>query len=196
MIHFLTGKLADKKASFAVIEVGSIGFKVYMPPNALQSLPQLGAEIKVHTVLYAREEGAFELYGFREQAERALFEKLTSISGVGPKTALGVLGVAKIEQLAAAINEGKSSLLTKVSGIGKKIAERIVLELKGKLDITDKRSAAQELGLMESDLELEETLISLGYTKPQAKSAIANIPASVSQFKDRLKEALKNLKKT
>jgi len=195
MIYSLSGSLVQKRANFAVIEVGGVGFKVFMSPNALQSLPHPGEQIKIFSTLYSREDSEFELYGFINENELYVFEKLTSVSGVGPKTALGVLSVAKIDQLAAAINEGKSDLLTKVSGIGKKTAERIVLELKGRLEIvSDKRAAAQELGLMESDIELEETLTSLGYTRQQAKKAISQIDSNTEGFKERLKEALKNAK--
>lgn len=193
VLYFIKGKLADKQKSFIVVESGGIGFKIYVSPFVLQSLPQLGEEIKIYTWLYGRNDGMFELYGFDSERELALFEKLNSVAGIGPKTALGLLGLGRIDRLTAAINEGKADLLTKVSGIGKKTAERIVLELKGKLDF-DRAKSEQELSLIEGDAELEETLISLGYTKQQAKKAISAVPSSIRGFKERLKAALKNAK--
>lgn len=194
MIYSLSGTLAAKAQHFAIIEVGGMGFKVYMAPNALQSLPQIGTHIKVFSSFYGRDDGIFELFGFKNEAELALFEKLNSVAGVGPKTALGVLSVASADQIIVAIQAGKSDLLTRVSGIGKKTAERIVLELKGKLEKMAPVTSAQKLGLMESDIELEETLLALGYTRAQAKEAINRIDPARTEFKERLKEALKQAK--
>lgn len=187
MIYSIFGKLIAKKEYFIVVDVGGIGYKLFISLGTAQNLPSLGSEIKVFCYPYLRQDG-LELYGFLTEKELSLFEKLNSVSGVGPKSALGILGVAKTNQLIAAINEGKIDLLTRVSGIGKKTAERIILELKGKLKIED---SAKILTLMESDIELEETLISLGYTKQEAKSAISKIDPKISGFKERLKEALK-----
>lgn len=174
-----------------IIETGGIGFKVFVSPKSAQSLPQSGSNIKIFCALYARENSPFELFGFLSEQELYLFEKLNTVSGIGPKTAMAVLGVAPIEQLIAAINAGKVDLLTKASGIGKKTAERAIIDLKGKLEIGDQKASSQSLSLMESDVELEETLMSLGYTRQQAKAAISKIDSRVTGFKERLKEALK-----
>lgn len=195
MIYSVSGQLILKKDGFIVIDAGGIGFKISVPLRALQNLPQLGEKIKVFCSFYNRQDGTPELYGFLNEAELYLFEKLNSVSGVGPKTALGIFGIAAIDQLIVAINQGKIDLLTKAAGVGKKTAERIVVELKGKLD--EKLvggSAAQTLTLMESDLELEEVLVSLGYSRSQAKAAIARVDPKISGFKERLKEALKKTK--
>ncbi len=174
-----------------ILEAGGIGFKVFLSPRNAQSLPQPGSQIKIFCSLYNRENEPFELFGFLSEKELYLFEKLNTVSGIGPKTAMAILSVAPIDQLTAAINNGKTDLLTKASGIGKKTAERVVVDLKGKLDDGGGSASAQALGLMESDLELEETLISLGYTKQQAKATISKIDPKVSGFKERLKEALR-----
>ncbi|MEK9186159.1 MAG: Holliday junction branch migration protein RuvA [Patescibacteria group bacterium] len=194
MIYSLSGKFIGRKESYAIIEAGGIGFKAFLSPRSVQSLPQAGTEIKIFCSLYNRENEPFELFGFLNEQELYLFEKLNTVNGIGPKTAMAILGVAQIDQLVAAINNGKTDLLTKASGIGKKTAERVVVDLKGKLDSGSKEASAQALGLMESDLELEETLISLGYTKQQAKAVISKIDPKISGFKERLKEALRKAK--
>ena len=190
MIYSITGILAFKKENFIVVDTGGISFKIFPSAHLLNNLPGAGEKIKVFCFLYFREE-ILELYGFSNEKELELFERLNTISGIGPKSALGILGITKTEQLVAAINEGKTELLTRASGIGRKTAERIVLELKGKLSLT---AAPQTLSLMESDLELEETLISLGFNRNQAKAAIGKIDPKTTNFKDRLKEALRKAK--
>lgn len=191
MLYSLFGKLVSKKENFIVIETFGIGFKIFISANVLKNLPPAGESLKVFVYLYLRQDG-FELYGFLNEKELFLFEKLNSISGIGPKSAMGILSIAPLEQLTAAINEGKTELLTRASGIGKKTAERTILELKGKLS---SESQAQIISLMESDVELEETLTSLGYSRSQAKNAISKIDPKYTSFKDRIKEALKNLRR-
>ncbi len=195
MIYSLTGQLIGRKENSIILEAGGIGFKVFLSQRAAQSLPQNGSRIKVFCSLYNRENEPFELFGFLSERELYLFEKLNTVSGIGPKTAMSVMSVAPIEQLAAAINEGKTELLTKASGIGRKTAERIVVDLRGKLDVGAPGDSAQALNLMESDVEIEETLMSLGYSRQQAKAAVAKVDKSTTGFKERLKEALKNSKK-
>jgi Holliday junction DNA helicase RuvA len=190
MIYRISGTIILKRDPFAVVDVGGVGFKVTVPPGVFGALPETGNLVTLFTHLHVRED-ALDLYGFLREDELFLFESLNGVSGIGPKSALGIMGVAKPDQLIAAINEGRTELLTRASGIGKKTAERVILELKGKLSAT---SAPQTLTLMESDLELEETLISLGYSRNQAKAAIGNVDPKTSGFKDRLKEALKKAK--
>jgi holliday junction DNA helicase RuvA len=192
MIHFISGALKAKNANHIVVEVGGVGFKIFPSRTVYDNLPSIGEKLELSAFLYVRED-ALELYGFTSDQELHLFEKLNSISGIGPKSALGILGITSADRLIAAIQEGKAELLTKVSGVGRKTAERIVLELKDKLK---KEKAPHLVSLMESDVELEETLVSLGYTKRQAQDAIAKINPEVVGFKNRLKEALKNSKKT
>ncbi|MBI2024993.1 MAG: Holliday junction branch migration protein RuvA [Candidatus Harrisonbacteria bacterium] len=192
MIYSLSGKLAGKKEGFIVLESAGIGFKVLLSQRAAQSLAQIGSNIKLFCSLYNRENEPFELYGFMTEGELYLFERLNTVSGIGPRTAMAILNVAPIDQLVVAINEGKVDLLTRAGGVGRKTAERVVIDLKGKL--TSGSSPKTTLNLMESDLELEETLVSLGYTKQQAKNAISRIDPKIEGFKERLKEALKKAK--
>ena len=169
---------------------GGISLRVFASPHTLSALPAIGTAVTLHTYLNVRED-ALELYGFLNESELDLFEKLISVSGIGPKSAMGILGVSKADQLVAAINEGRTELITRASGIGRKTAERVILELKGKLAAV---GTQETLNLMESDVELEETLTSLGYSRVQAKSAIAKLDPRVTGFKERLKEALKRTK--
>ncbi len=184
--------VVSKKENFVAVEAGGVGYKIFMAKNAVAALPAMGAQLRLFTYLQHRDD-AMTLYGFLSEKELELFEKLISVSGVGPKSAMGIMGVAGADQIVAAVNEGKAELLTRVSGVGKKTAERVVLELKGKLVLSGGISE-QTLTLMESDVELEETLTALGFSRAQAKAAISKIDPAVKGFKERLKEALKKSK--
>jgi|SRR3989338_175725 len=190
MIYSLQGNLTEKRDNFFVIELGGLAFQIKSSFNVVKSLPAIGEKVKVFTYLHVRED-ALELYGFLNKEELSLFEMLIGISGIGPKSALNIMAVEKVEKLKAAISEGRPELLTRASGIGKKIAERVILELRGKLQQED---AGKIVGLMESDQDIVEALANLGYTKFQAKEALAKVNASVSKVEDRIKEALKLLK--
>ncbi|MDO8601756.1 MAG: Holliday junction branch migration protein RuvA, partial [bacterium] len=155
MIYSLSGKLLHKKPHFIVIEVGGIGLRVTVPETVSQDLPPAGNSVALFTHLHVRED-ALDLYGFKTEKELFLFESLISISGIGPKSGINIMNIAQVDQLIAAINEGRTELLVKASGIGKKTAERVILELKGKLNFGD---SSKTLSLMEGDIDLEETLV-------------------------------------
>ena len=192
MLYHISGTLKAKKENFLVLETsGGISFRVVASPQTLSKIPSTGSSLSLFTYLHVRED-ALELYGFATEAELNLFEKLISVSGIGPKSAMGILGVSNIDQLIAAINEGRTELITRASGIGKKTAERVVLELKGKLGAVN---TGEMLTLMESDVELEETLVWLGYTRAQAKAAIGKIDSKIIGFKERLKATLQSMKR-
>lgn len=185
MIYGLSGILIASKPTFVVIDVSGVHYKVAVPPAI--ALPPLGDEIKLFTYL-AVKENALELYGFLKEIDLSFFEKLISVSGIGPKSALAAMAIAPTEQLIAAVSEGKVDLLTRVSGIGKKTAERIVLELKNKLPQINSEQTIRE---MESDKELAEALIALGYTQIEIKRAIASVKSKNGKLEDRLREALR-----
>ena len=191
MIYSLSGMLKLKQAGFAVVEIGGIGYKVFAPLSVLAGLPVTGELVSLLIHHHIRED-ANTLYGFSTDQELMLFESLISISGIGPKSAMGVMGVASTAEIVAAINEGRTDLLSKASGVGKKTAERVVLELKGKLTFAD---TSATIGGMEKDMELEETLVGLGYSKAQAKAAISKLDPAIRDFNDRLKAVLKEYKK-
>ncbi len=191
MVYSISGKLAVKGEHFAVVEAAGLGLKIFTNGRTLGELPPLGGAAKFFTHLHVRED-ALELYGFLTEAELNFFELLISVSGVGPKSALSVLEVAELEKLASAIKENRPDLLTRASGIGRKTAERIILELKSKVQAAKSEVVVAK---MESDSDLSEVLVDLGYKRDQAKSALSKVDEKVTNLEDRLKAALKILGK-
>jgi len=190
MIHYLTGKIISRGENFAVIENNGIGFKVFLTGDALNKLPAAGSEVKIFCYLYIREETVLELYGFLKEEELNFFGLLISISGVGPKTALNILSVDRLENLMAAIIENRPDLLTRASGIGQKTAERVILELKSKIKLKTAKTLTQKLDL---DTEVEEALVGLGYSRRQVREILSKIPSEMTKIEERLKEALRLL---
>lgn len=191
MIYSLSGILKKKQDTWAVIEVLGVGYKVTLPLFVMSRLPGVGEEVYLLTHHHIRED-ASDLYGFMSDDELSLFESLISVSGIGPKSAMGIMGVAPIGELVAAINEGRVDLLSKASGVGKKTAERAILDLKGKLTLADTSGTIRK---MEGDSELEETLVGLGYSKAQAKTAISKLDPALVGFHDKLRAVLREYKK-
>ncbi len=191
MLHTLEGTLTLKTDRFAVVEVGGMGFRVHFHGQALGKLPRVGTKIKIFTHFHVRED-AFELYGFLTEEEMGLFELLISVSGVGPKSALSVLDVAERKEIEAAIKENRPDLLTRASGVGRKTAERIILELKGKVRA---RGSGATVGRMETDADLIEVLTGMGYGRDEARSALAKGDPEGKDLSVRLKETLRILGK-
>jgi Holliday junction DNA helicase RuvA len=191
MLHTLDGTLELKGARFAVIHVGGVGFRVNLHERALRGLPRAGMRVRMFTHLHVRED-ALELYGFSNEEELALFEMLISVSGVGPKSALSILDIAERKEIEAAIKEGRPDLLTRASGIGRKTAERIILELKGKVSA---RGSGATVERMETDADLLEALVGMGYGRDEARAALGKAETKASDASARLKEALRILTK-
>ena len=190
MIYSLSGRVAEKNGQFAVIEVGGIGFKVFSTQGNLTALP-LSEDVHIFCHYYLREDSA-SLYGFLAAEELRIFEMLIAISGIGPKSALGILNVASPDKLLAAIKEGRVELLTKVSGVGRKTAERVILELRGKIESPQGEELVRA---MESDADIEDALVNLGYGRPQIREAVKKIDPRFVKLEDRLRATLKILKK-
>jgi len=186
MISYLRGKIHSVGTQTFIIDVNGVGYKVFAPTALLSSLIS-GSDFEVYTYYRGREDGV-DLFGFPDQETLTFFEKLISISGIGPKTALGVLSAVSLDQLQQALLDGDLNSLTKVSGIGKKTAERIMLELQGKLIVSSSGSSI-------SDLEVLEALEGLGYSTSDARSAVSKIPSDVVGTQNRLKMALSLLAK-
>ena len=188
MIASLTGTLDAMGTDWAVIRVGGIGFKVNMPTSALSRLGSPGDEVKVFTHLYVREDN-ISLYGSTSVEELGLFETLIGVSGLGPRLALAMLGTMDSEKLAAAIATANSLVLTQVPGIGKKMAERIILELKDKVSAGLLTVAASEMA--PENAEVLAALMSLGYSTSEANQAVASLPKEPDlSLEDRIKLAL------
>ena len=190
MIHYLTGKVAGKGENFAVIENNGVGFKIFLTSDTLNKLPAAGSEVKIFCYLYIREETGLELYGFLKEEELNFFGLLNSISGIGPKTALNILAIDRLENIMAAIIENRPDLLTRASGIGQKTAERVILELKNKIKLKTAKTLTEKLDL---DSEVEEALVGLGYSRRQVRESLTKIPTDIKKIEDRLKEALRFL---
>jgi Holliday junction DNA helicase RuvA len=187
MIATLKGTVAHKDLNMLVVDVGGVGHKVYTTVDTLlEAVP--GQPIFLWTHLAVRET-ALDLYGFKDKEILDIFELLITISGIGPKTALGILNVASPSMLRQAVAEEDTSYLTRVSGIGKKNAEKIVLELRGKLAVS-----SSDKGLnMQAEGDALEALVSLGYSERDAREALKKVSKDIKDASIRVKNALKIL---
>jgi Holliday junction DNA helicase RuvA len=186
MIYSISGTLAFKEASFAVVEAGGLGLKLFASKQTLEALPALGAEVKFFCHLHVRED-ALDLFGFTTGDELEFFEMLISVSGVGPRSALAILDTAPLDELSAAIKEGRPDLLTRAAGIGRKTAERVIVELRTKVQSSKSGAVVEK---MQTDSDLVEALMSLGYHRDQARAALAHVDEKIVGTEARLRAAL------
>ncbi len=191
MISYLKGSILAKTAKTITLLVNNVGYQIFIPATLLKKI-KIGTELELYTHL-RHSEDAMSLFGFSQPEELRFFELLITISGVGPKTALGVLEAAKMSDLKKAILRDDPAILYKVSGIGKKTAERIVVELKNKLDSLP--VSETEINLSDSETEAFDALVSLGYSEKDVRDALKKIPPDITKMEDQLKSALKYLGK-
>jgi len=190
MIATLEGTLEYRGADSVVINVGGIGFQVYVPSSTLSKLGATGDNVSLYTHLHLREDNV-SLYGFASSEELSLFKSLISVSGVGPKVALALLSALNPEQLAMAITSGNIELISQVSGVGKKMASRLVVELRGKVEREWKEAA---LPLALEDTDAIAALTSLGYSLREATQAVSTLPDSKElSLEEKVKLALQRL---
>ena len=192
MISSLEGKITLRAEKYIILEVNGIGYKVWCGEKTLSKLPQIGSLVKLFTFLSVKET-AWDLFGFLTIAEIELFELLISISGIGPKTAAGILSGASVDDLQEAIILGDETILARVSGIGKKVAQKIVIELKSKIKKLSKGSG--DKFSMIDEIEIIDALVTLGYRISEAREAIKQVPLEVKGVENRVREALKRLGK-
>lgn len=200
MIGFVKGTLAEKGAGYVIIEAGGIGYEIFVPANSGAYLSSEGDEVKVYTMMSVREDDV-SLYGFSRRGELDAFKKLISVNGVGAKAGISILSAFTLEQLQEAIAFEDAKALTKANGVGKKIAERIVLELKDKFAAPGVDPGAEGVFPLEDGqptagggrAEAVAALISLGYTRGEATSALAHVKDNDLSAEDYIKAALKNL---
>ncbi|MCX7589690.1 MAG: Holliday junction branch migration protein RuvA [Patescibacteria group bacterium] len=188
MLYSISGKILLKFNDFLVLESNGIGFKIFTTFKILEKL-NLGQKQNFYIYFHMRE-NSIELYGFLDQKELNFFELLNSVAGVGPKSALSILEKNDVKTLSLAIKNNKIEFLTRASGIGKKTAERIILELKNKINLTDQTNIN-----LDANLDVFEALISLGYNKAEAKKAIEALDDSLKTFEEKFKSALRFLNK-
>jgi len=191
MISSLHGKIESLGSDQAIINVGGIGFQVYMPTTALTTLGIPGDDVNVFTHLHLREDNV-ALYGFTSTEELWLFETLISVSGLGPRLALAMLSSLNTEQITTAIATGSIEMLDMVPGIGKKVANRIILELKDKIGAGWIATPATELARENTDVLA--ALTSLGYSAAEATKAVANLPTDSNlDLEEKIRIALQYL---
>lgn len=194
MFAYIKGIFEEIENNQVVIDVNGVGYSIMVPESVIPKLPQIGEALKLYTYFQVREDGQ-ELYGFLNKKEKQLFEKLLTVTGIGPKVATGILSVLSPEQVATAIITGDEKTLCSAPGIGKKSAQRLILELKDKLDnsfITLPQTS--RVAPVSSDkMEALQALSSLGYQQFEAERALSGIDRSITDTSDLIRLALKNL---
>ncbi len=190
MIAHIKGTIIHNDEKFFIVEVNEVGYKIFTTASTISKYKK-GDEASFWTHMAVRE-NSIDLYGFITNEEMEFFNLLLNVSGIGPKSALSILGVAPIETLKKAIATGDTTYLNKVSGIGRKIAEKIIIELRDKL-LSYKNEDSENSLRDESDII--EALKALGYSQSETRNALSQIPANIEGAKNRIREALKIINK-
>ncbi len=190
MIASLSGTILKIEQSSLVIGVGGVGVRVFVPRTVLEDVGGIGRSLRLHTHLIVREQ-ELSLYGFETEEDLQLFEVLLSVNGVGPKVALAILATLSPELLKSAIMREETAVLQRVPGIGKKTAERIMFQLRDKLDLSQVSTAVPLVS--DVDADVIDFLTGLGFSIVEAQSALQNIPRDVKSFDERVQMALQHL---
>lgn len=189
MIEYLVGTLAKKNADSIIVEVNGIGYRLGMSVKSIAKLPPSGAKVKILTDLEVHDD-SIALYGFASQQEKDLFLRLNTVSGIGPKVALAALSTLSVDELSDAIVQGDVKAVSQVPGIGKKTAQRIILELKGSLETTLSSTASTSSGTVKS---VVDALLGMGFTPDEAELSVKGLDAANMTESALLKSALKRL---
>lgn len=200
MISYIKGTLERRAESYIILETGGIGYQIFVSPATLAKLPQTGSEVKVFTYFSVKEDG-MSLYGFASMEEQEMFHKLLTVSGVGPKGALGFLSVLKPSEIIMAILSDDVKTLSKAPGVGRKTAQRVILDLKDKCKTEDAIAlGGEELQgmtevLVDGDAKFEaiDAMTALGYSRSEAAKAVNAVAAEGMSTEDILKAALKKM---
>jgi len=187
MISSLHGRIAAKGENYIVLDVGGVGFKVFVSSPYMERSGGVGQEISLFTHMHVRE-NELALYGFASPDELQLFELLLGVSGIGPKVGLKIVSIMSVETLREAIAAGDAAMLTRIPGIGKKIAERVMLDLKDKLGVS--LEFASYPALTHADAEVISALTSLGYSISEAQAALRSLPQEDLPLEDKVRRAL------
>ncbi len=188
MISYLKGKVIHKDIKYIVLNASGVGYKINLTIEDASKISSEGKEVELWTHLAIRE-NAHDLYGFTNKKTLDFFELLITISGIGPKSALAILNLADPSVIKKAVISGDSSYLTKVSGIGRKTAQKIIVDLKEKLGSGEEAYAIQE------DIDVVEALKSLGYSQLESREVLNKLPKNLSGTAEKVKSALKLLGK-
>lgn len=193
MFAYINGKVADKANNYVVIDVGGVGYKIFMSQTAIEKLPDIGETQKIHTYYYVREDN-ISLYGFLTNEELRMFELLLSVSGIGAKSAIQILSSISPSSFALAVISNDISAIVKIPGIGKKTAERMILELKDKLKteqaIGKDEKIEKAIHQDEKDDEAITALQVLGYTRKEIKKALEKIEIQNLSVEEIIRKAL------
>jgi len=194
LIASLTGKVAEVAGGVCLLEVSGVGYEVRVPLPALEELAQAQGEVRLHTYFHLREDGA-QLFGFLHPEEKRIFERIIAVSGIGPKTALSILSVLPVERIRQAVESEDHRLLASVPGVGQKTAQRLVLELRGKLAAYVATQGTGRPGTGGEMADAVEALVALGY---QAAAAMGAVEAAMTEDEGRtaptlVRAALKRL---
>ena len=196
MFAYINGKIADKSNNYVVIDAGGVGYKIFMSAKGIEGLKEIGEQQKVYTYYYVREDN-ISLYGFLSNEELRMFELLLSVSGIGAKSALGILSEITPSSFALAVITNDDSKLVKIPGIGKKTAARMILELKDKLktETAIEKNEKIKVAIKEDnkDNEAVSALQVLGYTTKEIEKALAKIDVNNLPVEEIIKRALKLL---
>ena len=193
MIGYINGTIQAISGKYAIVDVHGVGYRVTMPAKNLNSIAKIGEQVKLFTHYQTNpRDGSVELYGFTTPEELNFFELLTSVSGVGPKSAQAILASADLQSLQIGIIRGDDNYLRKVAGLGEKTAARLVLELKNKIMSADLGVQAAGAG---SDGEAIDALVTLGYSQYQARDVLKQVAKTANTAEEKIKEALKLLGK-
>lgn len=203
MISYVRGELAAVEADKAVVDVGGIGYAVFMPQQSLALLPPAGSEVKIHTYLNVRED-AVQLFGFLTRDDLEIFRLVIGVSGIGPKGGLNILSCLSPDELRFAVMSGDVKAISAAPGIGRKTAEKLIVELKDKLKIEDLLDHAAyggdgpdvvSGGASDSGMQAEavQALVALGYGSAESMRAVKKTSTECTTVEDILKEALKFL---
>jgi Holliday junction DNA helicase RuvA len=191
VIGRLTGVLLEKNPPQVLVDVSGVGYEVEVPMSTFYNLPQTGERVTLHTQFIVREDAQL-LYGFATDRERATFRQLLKVNGIGAKSALGILSGLSVEDLAQAITLQEPSLLTRIPGIGKKTAERLLLELKDKLGFEASLPSTGGASASNGGHDTLNALLALGYNEREALAAVKQLPSDIS-VSDGIRQALKTL---
>ncbi|WP_251387218.1 Holliday junction branch migration protein RuvA [Mediterraneibacter agrestimuris] len=202
MISYIRGELAAVEKEKVIIDVGGIGYGIFMPEASMGLLPQMGNEVKLHTYLNVRED-AMQLFGFLTRDDLEVFRLLIGVSGIGPKGGLSILSRLTSDDLRFAVLSGDAKAISAAPGIGKKTAEKVIIELKDKLDIEDvlnhsadggaEIAATMDSGANEIQSEAVQALVALGYGSTESLKAVKKVSLENATVEEVLKQALKNL---
>ena len=197
MISFIRGELVSIKSGEIVVDVNGVGYGIFMSEYTISSLPRIGKEVQVHTYLNVRED-AMQLFGFLKQEDLEVFKLLLLVNGIGPKAGLSILSTLTPDELRFAVMSGDVKAISKSPGVGKKTAEKLIIELKDKLKLTDIFPEDNSLDVADEANdgnyhEAIQALVSLGYGQSESYKAVKGIDLENRTTEEILKEALRNM---